>query len=278
MAIVSKPLNATLIHHTGTFIRFHRTDARFLPAAERRCEIELPDGRVVAGKFASNRDLFNINGRDLVRWIKSWLPRTASARVVVHPVGTADRIRLELLGSTPVKLTQGERRSVLGKAPKTRGLGGDRKRQAFLRWERDPALRRIVLEVWGTQCQVKGCAVQAAVTTLPVRERLVDVHHLLSVSLGGDDSAANLVVLCLMHHHLLHRASTVTQSTKIGRVDIVADGVRLEVARNLEILNRARASRSSAASVPAVTISCSRPSQAVVRSGGRGPCAASRPS
>ena len=45
LAIVSKPLNATLIHHTGTFIRFHRTDARFLPVEERRCEIELPDGR-----------------------------------------------------------------------------------------------------------------------------------------------------------------------------------------------------------------------------------------
>jgi hypothetical protein len=238
MAIVRKPLNATLIHHTGTFIRFHKTDAKFLPAAERRCEIELPDGRVVVGKFASNRDLFNINGRELVRWIKSWLPRTDSARVVVHPVGTADRIRLELIGSTPVKLTQSERRNILQKAPVTRRLGGDRKRQAFRRWERDPALRRLVLDVWGTQCQVKGCAVQAAVTKLPVRERLVDVHHLLSVSLGGDDSAANLVVLCLMHHHLLHRASKVIQSTTIGRVDIVADGVSLEVARDLEILNR----------------------------------------
>lgn len=239
MAIVSKPLNATLIHHTGTFIRFHKPDAAFLPSTERRCEIELPDGRVVGGKFASNRDLLNINGRELVGWIKSWLPRTESARVIVHPVGTTDRIRLEMLGSTPVTLSQRERKNVLSKAPRTKGLSGDRKREEFRRWERDPALRRIVLDVWGTQCQVAGCSIQAGVTHLPVRERLVDIHHLLSVSLGGDDSAANLVVLCLMHHHLLHRASKVTTTTKLGRVDVVADGVALEAHRNLAVLNRA---------------------------------------
>ncbi|WP_322920641.1 hypothetical protein [Nocardioides renjunii] len=236
---MAKPLNATLIHHTGTFIRFRKTDAASLPPAERKCEIELPDGRVVAGKFAGNRDLFNVNGPELIRWIKSWLPDTKSARVVVHPVGTADKIRLELLGASPAALSSKDRRSLLARAPKTKGLAGDRKRQEFSRWERDPALRRFVRGVWGSRCQVVGCSTQDAVSKTAASDSLVDVHHLMSVSLRGDDSPANLVVLCMMHHGLIHRSSGVTTTVNVGSVRIAADGVRFEMKRDLETLNRA---------------------------------------
>lgn len=243
MSIVTKPLNATLIHHTGTFIRFHKTDEAFLPPGERKCEIELPDGRVVPGKFAANRDLFNVNGPELVRWIKSWLPETKSRRVVVHPVGTVDKIRLELVGTAPATLSSKERRSLLGKAPKTKGLTGERKRKEFSRWERDPRLGQFVRSVWGSRCQVSGCTTQDVVSKTAVSEKLVDVHHLMSVSLGGDDSPANLMVLCMMHHGLIHRAKAAVASVDIGSVRIAADGVVIEVKRDLEALNRAMSYR-----------------------------------
>ena len=121
MTIVRKALDATIIHHTGTFIRFHKTDVAQLPSNERACDIELPDGRVVRGKFAANRDLLNINGRDLVRWIKSWLPETQSAKVTIHPVGTADRIRIELSGKSGFPSVRA-RNGVMAKSPKVKGL------------------------------------------------------------------------------------------------------------------------------------------------------------
>lgn len=237
MAVVSKPLDATLIHHTGTFIRFRKTDVSFLPGSARACEIELPDGRVAQGKFGGNRDLLNITGRDLVRWIKSWLPRTQSAHVRVHPVGTLDKVRLELQGSSGFP-SQKSRSTVLRRAPKPRGLSGVRKREAFERWERDPGLRKAVLIAWGPRCQVTGCTVQASTSTKPVAERLVDVHHLQSVSTSGDDSPANLVVLCLMHHGLIHRAKSVVLKSN-GKVHVVADGVKLVAVRDLRRLNEA---------------------------------------
>lgn len=237
MVIVQEPLDATLIHHTGTFIRFHKTDVSSLPDGERACDIELPDGRVVQGKFGGNRDLLNITGRDLVRWIKTWLPRTQSAYVRVHPVGNLDKIRLELDGSSGFANPR-SRLSVLSRAPRQYGITGARKRKAFERWERDPGLRKAVLNAWGPQCQVSGCTVQAATSSKPVVENLVDVHHLQSVSASGDDSPANLVVLCLMHHGLVHRAKSVALKSN-GKVHVVADGVDFIAIRDLRCLNEA---------------------------------------
>jgi len=238
VAIVSKPLGATLIHHTGTLIRFHHSDVSFLPPRERACDIELPDGRVVRGKFGRNRQLLHINGAGLVRWTKSWLGWTKSVEVVVHPVGTGDKVRLELIGGSSA-LSKPERRDLLSGAPKTAGLSGDRKKQEFRRWERDPKLRGLVLQTWGSKCQVGGCRAQASVSNGGVSDKLVDVHHLQSVSLAGDDSPANLVVLCLMHHGLVHRSASVATSLSIGEVHIVADGVNMRIKRDIEALLKA---------------------------------------
>lgn len=239
MTIVTKQLDATLIHHTGTFVRFRRSDSGALPAEARVCEIELPDARVVEGKFSGNRDLFNINGPLLTRWIKSILPRTESCPVLVHPVGTTDRIRLELpVGRTAI--TQSTRRTMLAKAPLTRGMTTERKRQAFERWERDPRLGRFVKDVWGTRCQVLHCTTQDQVGSSAEVERLVDVHHLQSVSAGGDDSPANLVVLCMMHHGLMHRATASPKVTvRANAVEIVIGSLNINIDRDLEELNRA---------------------------------------
>lgn len=237
MTIVSEALGATIIHHTGTFIRFHKTDVAHLPSNERACDIELPDGRVVQGKFAANRDLLNINGRDLVRWIKSWLPETQSAKVTIHPVGTADKIRIELSGKSGFPSARA-RNGVMAKSPKVKGLTRDRKRVAFERWERDPGLRRAVLAAWGPKCQVKGYRAEVVTAGKTIANPLVDVHHLQSVSASGDDSPANRIVLCLMHHGLIHRAKNVSLKTN-GTVQFVADGVKFAAKRDLRKLNEA---------------------------------------
>ncbi len=57
-----------------------------------------------------------------------------------------------------------------------------------------PARRRRLIASRGSRCEV--CGVAAA-------DRQLDVHHVLGVLQGGDDSEANLMVLCFAcHHHL----------------------------------------------------------------------------
>jgi hypothetical protein len=57
-----------------------------------------------------------------------------------------------------------------------------------------PARRRRLIEVRGGCCETCG---------VPGSERQLQVHHRLAVLRGGDDSEANLLVLCFAcHHHL----------------------------------------------------------------------------
>jgi hypothetical protein len=57
-----------------------------------------------------------------------------------------------------------------------------------------PARRRRLIEARGGRCEM--CGVGKA-------DRQLDVHHVLGVLQGGDDSEANLMVLCFAcHHHL----------------------------------------------------------------------------
>ncbi len=238
MPIVQRPLPADLVHHTGTMIRFHKRDFPLLPPSAKTCEVELPDGRVVLGKFGPSRELPYIGGRQVVRWIKSWVAYNSPVHVVAHPVGTRDRVRIEVPGGVrPVP--QGELRRLKGRAPRA-GLVGQRRRQEFTRWERDPALRELVIGAWGTRCQVSGCRAQDSVQPASVRTKLVDVHHLLSVSSGGLDSPANLVILCSLHHHAMHRATDVKLVDGIGdRVIVRLDGQAIEAVRDVVALLKA---------------------------------------
>ena len=57
-----------------------------------------------------------------------------------------------------------------------------------------PARRRRLIAARGSRCEICGVASE---------DRQLDVHHLLGVLQGGDDSEANLMVLCFAcHHHL----------------------------------------------------------------------------
>jgi HNH endonuclease len=57
-----------------------------------------------------------------------------------------------------------------------------------------PARRRRLILARGSRCEVCGVAAS---------DRQLDIHHVVGVLLGGDDSEGNLMVLCFAcHHHL----------------------------------------------------------------------------
>jgi ATP-dependent DNA helicase RecQ len=58
----------------------------------------------------------------------------------------------------------------------------------------DPALRKIVLERDGYHCSVPGCN----------ETKRLNVHHIFPVKYGGQDTPANLITLCDIHHKGYH--------------------------------------------------------------------------
>lgn len=61
-----------------------------------------------------------------------------------------------------------------------------------------PARRRRLIESRGGCCEICG---------VPGSELQLQVHHRLAVLRGGDDSDANLLVLCIACHHQLQPCS-----------------------------------------------------------------------
>src|SRR4051794_19895557 len=76
-------------------IRFRTSQLESLPDRDAVCTIEVPDGRVLSGKFHRHHDNPYIAGPDLVAWIKSWLPYAETHPVVLHQDGN-NKLRLEL--------------------------------------------------------------------------------------------------------------------------------------------------------------------------------------
>ena len=69
-----------------------------------------------------------------------------------------------------------------------------------------PAVRRAVLHRDHHRCQVPGCS-----------NRLwLDLHHLEYFSAGGDNSEANLITLCSVHHQLLHDGAWASSAARRG--------------------------------------------------------------
>ena len=62
-----------------------------------------------------------------------------------------------------------------------------------------PARRRKLIEARGGCCEICG---------VPASERRLEVHHRTAVLQGGDDSEANLLVLCFACHHHVQPCGT----------------------------------------------------------------------
>ena len=69
-------------------------------------------------------------------------------------------------------------------------------------FERDPYVRAIALKRANFRCQVPVCNSEPFVTTSG--KPYSEVHHLVPLAEGGEDSPENAVCVCPNHHRELH--------------------------------------------------------------------------
>lgn len=231
-------LDAVLVHHTGSMIRVAPRHLALIPATDAACSVLLPDGVVVAGQWHPHPKNPYLAGRELVRWIKSWVPYGKTVPIRLHQIGNQAALRVELLTSAQAPAVPGPfSASTIQKA--IRALAQQpraRRRVAYERWERNPSLRSLAMAIWPAECQVRGCQINAGMPAYLIG-KLVDVHHLNHVSTGGSDSPLNLALLCVTHHQLVHRApsSSLTLSSLDG-AELKVNGLLLIIDRDLTTL------------------------------------------
>ena len=228
-------LEGALVHHTGTMVRFRPAQLDYLPTVDSDCAVTLLDGKTVTGRFRRHPANPYIGGRELVRWIKTWIHWNAPMLVTVEQVGPGMQVRLRTRSGGYLETTEGKkvRREAIRLA-KVKDVA--RRRRGYTSWERDPALRQLVLRAWESKCQVVGCLSH---NELPeaLADRILDVHHIEFVSSGGSDSPTNLCLLCASHHVLLHRAPSMRVIfNNSEETQIAVNGLNLTIKRNVSDL------------------------------------------
>lgn len=227
-------LNASLVHHTGTMIRFVPSQLPHLPPGDTSCQVVLLDGQEVEGWFHRHPANPYIGGRALVGWIKAWVAWNQPMRVAVEQVGAGSTIRLRTLGRGPTVATP-ERTRLRKRALRIgRTKRRQRRRREYEELERDPRVRRALLQVWEPICQVVGCSFHLALPA-GLKRAAVEVHHITHVSSGGSDSPVNLCLVCPNHHALIHRApSSRVTALDTEHAEVEVDGLTLRIERDLE--------------------------------------------
>lgn len=228
-----------ITHNTGRMIGLRPSNLEALPPSDCDVTLELPDRSRVAARFRRNEQNPYIGGPELVAWIRPNIDwgTSSPARLVQLP---DEAVRVVLEPSAPVVLT-GAEQALLDAAESVRREVEDestprgRVEEVLRRWERNSRLRATILSLWPIACQVTGCD---RIETLPepLRERVLEVHHLTHVSAGGSDDPGNLVLVCAIHHRLLHVSPSRVNCADSGDVEISVPGLRLELRRDLSVL------------------------------------------
>jgi hypothetical protein len=212
-------LGCALVHHTGSMIRFRTSQLPELPSHDRNILIGLPNGRVVDGHFRRHPDNPNVSGAELVRYIKGVLPFGANKPMMIDATGTRWQL-YEIDDAVPVvtaakvstrRLREGTLTgSDLAKLLKLAdGETQTTKREiAYGRLLRPPGLRRLILSLMGTDCQVEGCSAVGGMRKqwgdAAAGVAIVQVHHIEAMAQRVDHHPNNLCVLCANHHALIH--------------------------------------------------------------------------
>ena len=230
-------LEGALVHHTGTMIRFRPAQLDYLPTVDGDCIVTLLDGKTVTGRFHRHPANPYIGGRELVRWIKTWVPWNDPMLVAVEQVGSGMQVRLRTGSGDHRGATENKRvRRNAIRLSRIKDIA--RRRRSYASWERDPSLRRLVLRAWESKCQVVGCLSHQDLSEA-LADRILDVHHIEFVSSGGSDSPTNLCLLCASHHVLLHRAPSMhVISNNSEETRIAVNGLILVIRRNVRDLWR----------------------------------------
>lgn len=230
----AEQLEASLMNYSGTIIRFRTSQLPTLPLSDVDCEVVLPDGRTVEGRFKRNEANPYIGGAEIRRWIRSWVPAESSRKVDVLQVGAGRKIELHIAKAAAAsKKMPADAAKIRNRAKVLAGIqSAPKRRKSYEAWERNPRLRKVALAVWAANCQVKGCDV---LKSLPAsaRPKLVDVHHLNHISIGGSDSPLNICLLCVAHHALIHRGGPSTLDECDAAVAVVSvAGRKLQIERD----------------------------------------------
>lgn len=214
-------ISATLVHDTGTMIRFRTSQLDDLPEVTRDVRLILPTGRIVDAKFLYNRANPNVSGKDLVRYIKNRIPfgereavlielRTAH-HWVVHLVADAALIASDAGVSAQQiengSIEAGELSAILRLADNEAERG--RRLQTYRRILRPSGLRRLFVQLVGPECQVDLCGSCEHFDSHwgeGSGGMIVEVHHIENVARVIDHHPRNLCVLCANHHRFIHGA------------------------------------------------------------------------
>jgi len=241
-------LECTIVHHTGTIIRFKPSQLSALPSSDLDIDVVLPTGEVAAGHFRRNPANPNVSGRGIVRYIKGRLPAKTTEKMLLEIVSDSWWILYDMKEAVEVAKQAGV------DVPRTRsGQLTNQDMRKFVEWAdkeakddkrieryrsvlRPSGLRKLVLEFMGTACQVEGCR-----STEETREEwgeraalaIVDVHHLEAVAKSHDHSPWNLCVLCANHHRLIHGLAPWEVVHEKDDVILTTHGKSLRIRRDL---------------------------------------------
>jgi hypothetical protein len=245
-----KILRATLVHRSGSGIRFRTSQVRDkeIPSTSRAVVVVLPSGLRLPSKLTVNPANPMITGDSLVKWIKERLALDTTIDVTVAEIVKGKEYQLilpNLVRSATqmeniAKVKTGEENwRFLGRLlDGAEGQSPKRRTAVYTQIERDVRLSPLVRNCFGNQCQVENCAFTLGVNRV-LDKFIAEVHHLEHLSQGGTHSAYNLCVLCANHHRLFHRDKTahitgtsgddVTIDSEEGTAIIKRDLSRLKV-------------------------------------------------
>jgi len=213
-------LPCTLVHHTGTIVRFRPRQLEDLPGADTDLQLILPSGLIVDGHFRRNPANPNISGPRLVRYIKRVIGfgEVESALIEQVSPSTWQLYRLgaavEIANDTETSLGRIRGASLLeGDVARLTAIADaitnpHRRLQAYKRVLRPPALRRLMINLVGATCQIDGCSASDEFAHEFNDEKagraVVEVHHIEAIARCIDHHPRNLCVLCANHHRLIH--------------------------------------------------------------------------
>ncbi len=244
-------LGCTLVHHTGTMIRFRPSQLADLPNDDVDVMVELPNRHVVVGHFRRHPANPNISGRALVQYIKRRQPfgRNAAALIdvggrlwrlyaVEDAVPLAEQARISTSRVRSGNLTGGDLSRLLQLADQ---WASDRpRRAAYSRLLRPAGLRRMILGLMGTECQVEGCGAAESETErwhdTAAGIAILQVHHIEAIARKADHHPRNVCVICANHHALIHGYGPWTVQHDGDCVVLSTAGGLLRIARDLTCL------------------------------------------
>ena len=246
-------IDCTLVHHTGTIIRFRPAQLTHLPDADVDVTVGLPHGRLVQGHFRRNLANPNVSGRGVVGYIKRVLSFAHNRPMLIdiRPDGVWDLYELDQAVRVVQRAGGGRHRIERGRlTPKdlatlleqaNRETNHQKRLRKYAGILRPPCLRRLILGLMGASCQVQGCTICRRIAQYwgheTAAEAIVDVHHIEALANVVDHSPNNLSVLCANHHQLIHRWGPWAVTHQGDNVILRKAAKQLRIVRDLSFLS-----------------------------------------